>query len=347
MFLARHLQNYSPPTLPQRSVSPPDPEDDDLDGTPTRPKGGRVPIGGSEPSFSADTGHDLSDGDERDLSDNRDGGHGLGNNNVSRDPRNTRNADFSLWDVDSRDTHNIDSRSARNVYSRDSRNARNAEPSDFDPRNTHNIDPCDTDNADSHNHNTGSYDSRDHNTDSRNHSADSRDTRSADSHDTRHTDLHNTHNADLRHPHNTSSPNHHNADSPDRHNVEQDLDDESTQDLDFESDEDTDGDDEDEHGRFLSAEEATGRQREMWGDVHTEVYPGKNAGAIHSEGIPTMKEYENTLGGPLPNRFAPFNSQTDWELAKWAKLRGPSSTAFTELMGVKGVCLFSVPLVPY
>ncbi|KAF9782655.1 hypothetical protein BJ322DRAFT_1100637 [Thelephora terrestris] len=44
------------------------------------------------------------------------------------------------------------------------------------------------------------------------------------------------------------------------------------------------------------------------------------------------------LGGPSANPFAPFNNQTDWELAKWAKLRGPSSTSFTELMGVTGLC---------
>jgi hypothetical protein len=72
-----------------------------------------------------------------------------------------------------------------------------------------------------------------------------------------------------------------------------------------------------------------------------EVYPGSQAGAVHSHGIPTTKEFENMLGGPSPNPFAPFNNQTDWELAKWAKLRGPGSTSFTELMGVTGVRLVS------
>ena len=140
-----------------------------------------------------------------------------------------------------------------------------------------------------------------------------------------------------------------NGDEPDLSDgTERDPSDGSDQDLGIESDdEDTSGDDDDEHGRFLSAEEATGLQRETWGDAHIEVYPGKRAGAIHSEGIPTMKEFENTLGGPSPNLFAPFNSQTDWELAKWAKLRGPGSTAFTELMGITDVRLSSVSPVPY
>ncbi|KAN0140650.1 hypothetical protein V8E53_001477 [Lactarius tabidus] len=37
------------------------------------------------------------------------------------------------------------------------------------------------------------------------------------------------------------------------------------------------------------------------------------------------------------NCFAPFSSQREWEIAWWAKLRGPSSTAFSELMNIKGV----------
>lgn len=117
------------------------------------------------------------------------------------------------------------------------------------------------------------------------------------------------------------------------------------EDLGAESDIDSDVNEDasdDEHGRFLSAEEVANLQGNMWGDVYVDVYPGSHAGAIHSQGIPTTKEFENVLGGPSPNPFAPFNNQTDWELAKWAKLRGPGSTSFTELMGVTGVCLVSL-----
>jgi uncharacterized protein RhaS with RHS repeats len=104
--------------------------------------------------------------------------------------------------------------------------------------------------------------------------------------------------------------------------------DDSEQNLGRESDENTDND---EHGRFLSSDEVSKLQDAMWREVHIEEYPGTNAGAIHYCGIPTMKEFENTLGGPSSNPYAPFSSQTDWELAKWAKSRGPSSSAFTEL----------------
>ncbi|KAM6501567.1 hypothetical protein JOM56_001544, partial [Amanita muscaria] len=35
--------------------------------------------------------------------------------------------------------------------------------------------------------------------------------------------------------------------------------------------------------------------------------------------------------------FEPFKSRLDWEFAKWAKLRGPSSTALTELLAIEGL----------
>jgi hypothetical protein len=38
--------------------------------------------------------------------------------------------------------------------------------------------------------------------------------------------------------------------------------------------------------------------------------------------------------------YAPFASELEWEFARWAKLRGPSSTAVTELLGIKGVSIF-------
>ena len=124
-------------------------------------------------------------------------------------------------------------------------------------------------------------------------------------------------------------------------------DDENETQSDDDADSDTGGTNDNEHGRFLSAEEINNLQSKIWGDVHVEVYPGPYAGAVHSHGIPTTKELENMLGGPSPNPFAPFNNQTDWELAKWAKLRGPGSTSFTELMGVTGVCIAILYSVHY
>ena len=50
-------------------------------------------------------------------------------------------------------------------------------------------------------------------------------------------------------------------------------------------------------------------------------------------------EYSHALGmGDDPvSEWAPFSSRTEWELARWAKLRGPSSTALSELLDIDGV----------
>ncbi|TFK58396.1 hypothetical protein BDN72DRAFT_906777 [Pluteus cervinus] len=36
------------------------------------------------------------------------------------------------------------------------------------------------------------------------------------------------------------------------------------------------------------------------------------------------------------NPWAPFKNQVEWEIARWAKLRGPTSTAFSELLNIVG-----------
>ena len=42
--------------------------------------------------------------------------------------------------------------------------------------------------------------------------------------------------------------------------------------------------------------------------------------------------------------YSPFNSQVDWELAKWAKLHGLSATSFMELLDIGGVSVINKPL---
>jgi hypothetical protein len=39
----------------------------------------------------------------------------------------------------------------------------------------------------------------------------------------------------------------------------------------------------------------------------------------------------------VPSEWAPFSSRMEWEVARWAKLRGPSSTALSELLHINGV----------
>lgn len=46
--------------------------------------------------------------------------------------------------------------------------------------------------------------------------------------------------------------------------------------------------------------------------------------------------------GNQTNPYAPFQSKLEWEVARWAKLRGPSSTAFTELMAIEGVSVLFI-----
>ncbi|KAJ7823158.1 hypothetical protein B0H14DRAFT_2370305 [Mycena olivaceomarginata] len=58
---------------------------------------------------------------------------------------------------------------------------------------------------------------------------------------------------------------------------------------------------------------------------------------ITDEHSPSAEDqYSAALGQPN-NVYAPFNSKLDWEVARWAKLRGAGSTAFTELLKIDGV----------
>ena len=41
--------------------------------------------------------------------------------------------------------------------------------------------------------------------------------------------------------------------------------------------------------------------------------------------------------GDTDNPWAPFKGKMDWEIARWAKLRGPGSTAVSELLSIDGV----------
>ncbi|KAJ6497170.1 hypothetical protein C8R47DRAFT_972715 [Mycena vitilis] len=48
-------------------------------------------------------------------------------------------------------------------------------------------------------------------------------------------------------------------------------------------------------------------------------------------------QYSESIRSSEENPWAPFTSQVDWEIAKWAKLRGSTSTAFTDLLSIDGV----------
>jgi hypothetical protein len=76
-----------------------------------------------------------------------------------------------------------------------------------------------------------------------------------------------------------------------------------------------------------------------------EKYPGHYAGMPIS---PTRAQgseeaYQSSLRNPKETGpYAPFTSKMDWEIAKWAKLRGSGSTAFTDLLNIDGVCFLFI-----
>lgn len=73
--------------------------------------------------------------------------------------------------------------------------------------------------------------------------------------------------------------------------------------------------------------------------LHPEVVEfGGRAGEAASGGHRERQHeaYARELG-QTGNTFAPFSSRLEWEIARWAKLRGPSSTALTELLAIDGV----------
>ena len=67
-----------------------------------------------------------------------------------------------------------------------------------------------------------------------------------------------------------------------------------------------------------------------------------NRGLGSTEYEISRNSFEQTEAGP-GNPYAPFASQIDWEFAKWAKLRGPGSTAVTELLALEGVSSYTSP----
>ncbi|KIP06193.1 hypothetical protein PHLGIDRAFT_107242 [Phlebiopsis gigantea 11061_1 CR5-6] len=72
--------------------------------------------------------------------------------------------------------------------------------------------------------------------------------------------------------------------------------------------------------------------------VHIEHFP-TSTGAGRT--IPTASEstggysqYASRLDNSQNNVYAPFESKLEWDVVRWSKLRGPGSTACTELLGI-------------
>jgi hypothetical protein len=78
-------------------------------------------------------------------------------------------------------------------------------------------------------------------------------------------------------------------------------------------------------------------------NINVEIvgFPSQLAGAPITDSTHQQAHYEayHTMMGDADNTYAPFCSKMDWEIAWWAKIHGPSSTAVSELLAINGVCL--------
>ena len=79
------------------------------------------------------------------------------------------------------------------------------------------------------------------------------------------------------------------------------------------------------------------RQR-TWATTKVVRFPDARAGEPTGSAPPSHNAYANKLGTSSPsNPYSLFTSKVDWEVAEWAKLHGPSSTSFADLLKIDGV----------
>ncbi|THV08117.1 hypothetical protein K435DRAFT_641286 [Dendrothele bispora CBS 962.96] len=82
--------------------------------------------------------------------------------------------------------------------------------------------------------------------------------------------------------------------------------------------------------------------------IHIVEFGGQAGAAIFgpdsAEPIPTFRDsshgfakYQSLIPGSAYNKWAPFQSRIDWQVAQWAKMRGTGSTAFSDLLDIDGV----------
>lgn len=72
----------------------------------------------------------------------------------------------------------------------------------------------------------------------------------------------------------------------------------------------------------------------------TDSYPKSGAGAPVSDtrGQDIFSAYKSQISDPTDNPYASFSDKMNWDIARWAKLRGPGSNALGELLKIEGVC---------
>ena len=77
-------------------------------------------------------------------------------------------------------------------------------------------------------------------------------------------------------------------------------------------------------------------QNAYYTEDFNDKYPDARAGMCFGTEQDSNLQYQADLLDDM-NTWSPFSSKLDWEVARWAKLRGPSSTAFSELLAIDEV----------
>ena len=97
----------------------------------------------------------------------------------------------------------------------------------------------------------------------------------------------------------------------------------------------------------LDSEERRDVERGLRTKTHVVPFPSELAGApLEHEHRRVDSQYQYLhLPQSFDNPFAPFASKMDWEVARWAKMRGPGSTAVSELLKIENVSAHSTNLV--
>ncbi|THU75786.1 hypothetical protein K435DRAFT_814023, partial [Dendrothele bispora CBS 962.96] len=79
--------------------------------------------------------------------------------------------------------------------------------------------------------------------------------------------------------------------------------------------------------------------------IYVEKFGGQAGAPISEYNPPAVLQgsdngfsyYQSQIQGSEENKWAPFSSRMDWEIARWAKMRGTGSTAFSDLLDIDGV----------
>ncbi|THU76633.1 hypothetical protein K435DRAFT_813215, partial [Dendrothele bispora CBS 962.96] len=66
---------------------------------------------------------------------------------------------------------------------------------------------------------------------------------------------------------------------------------------------------------------------------YSDKYPSRKVGAVLQEESTRDERYGEEMK-IADNPWEPFASKLDWEVAHWAKMRGPGSTSFSELLAI-------------